>query len=148
MRCWRGYLLEPSAYSLHMVQLVPLPPHHLGFSKVPNGLSFWYRLTRVVLDNGSWNGCCSSCCIAHEMFLCVGLSVIDLVVVMHWRWLGWSHFSSPVSQVKLPLMITNDTHTSLTNNVNNYWDELNKRILIHLKKILEYTWLKIETQTN
>ena len=45
MRCWRGYLLQRSANSLHMVQLMPLPPHHVCFSKIQNGLSFWYRLT-------------------------------------------------------------------------------------------------------
>jgi len=49
MRCWRGYLLERSADSLHMVQLMPLPPYHVCFSKVLNGLSFWYRLT-VMMD--------------------------------------------------------------------------------------------------
>ena len=32
MRRWRGYLLERSANSLHMVQLMPLPPHHACFS--------------------------------------------------------------------------------------------------------------------
>ena len=39
MRQWCGYLLELSANSLHMVQLVPLPPHHLCFSKIQNDLS-------------------------------------------------------------------------------------------------------------
>ena len=29
MRCWRCYLLERSANSLHMVQLMPLPSHHV-----------------------------------------------------------------------------------------------------------------------
>jgi len=53
MRCWRGYLLEWSANSLHMVQLMLLPPHHVCFSKIQNGLSFWYRLTWVVPDKGS-----------------------------------------------------------------------------------------------
>ena len=52
LRCWHGYLLEQSANSLHMVQLMPLPPHHVCFSKIQNGLSFWYRLTWVVPDNG------------------------------------------------------------------------------------------------
>ena len=42
-----------SANRLHMVQLMPLPPHHVCFSKIQNGLSFWYRLTWVVLDKGS-----------------------------------------------------------------------------------------------
>ena len=41
MRCWHGYLLERSANSLHMVQLMPLPLHYVCFSKIQNGLSFW-----------------------------------------------------------------------------------------------------------
>ena len=61
MRCWRGYLLKRSANSLHIVQLMPLPPHHVCFSKIQNGLSFWYRPTWVVPDKGSQNGC--SCCV-------------------------------------------------------------------------------------
>ena len=59
MRRWHGYPLEWSANSLHMVQLMPLLPHHLCFSKIQNGLS-WYWLTRVVPDKGSQNGCGSS----------------------------------------------------------------------------------------
>jgi len=35
-RCWRGFLLERCANSLHMVQLMPLPPHHVCFSKIWN----------------------------------------------------------------------------------------------------------------
>ena len=53
MRCWRGYLLEQSAISLHMVQLMPLPPHRVCFSKIRDGLSFWHQLTWVVPDKGS-----------------------------------------------------------------------------------------------
>ena len=56
MRCWRGYLLQRSANDLMM----PLPPHHVCFSEMQNGLSFWHRLTRVVPDKGSSNGCSSS----------------------------------------------------------------------------------------
>ena len=52
MRCWRGYLLERSANGLHMVQLIPLPAHHVCFRKIQNGLSFWYRLTWVVTAKG------------------------------------------------------------------------------------------------
>ena len=37
MRCWHGYLLEQSANSLHMVQLMPLPLHRVCFSKIQNG---------------------------------------------------------------------------------------------------------------
>ena len=45
--------LEQGAIDLHMVQLMPLPPRHLCFSKSQNGLAFWYWLTWVVLDKGS-----------------------------------------------------------------------------------------------
>ena len=40
MRCWRGYLLQQSANSLHMVQLMPLPPHHLLLQQNPE----WFIL--------------------------------------------------------------------------------------------------------
>ena len=33
VNCWRGYLSEASCKSLYMVQLMPLPPHHLCFRK-------------------------------------------------------------------------------------------------------------------
>ena len=46
--------------SLHTVQLMPLPPHHVCFSKIQNGLSFSYQLTWVVPSKGSQNGCRSS----------------------------------------------------------------------------------------
>ena len=45
--------LERGANDLHMVQLMPLPPHHLCFSKIQNGLAFWYWLIWVVLDKGT-----------------------------------------------------------------------------------------------
>ena len=41
--------LERGANDLHMVQLMPLPPHHLLLRQIQNGLSFWYRPTQVVL---------------------------------------------------------------------------------------------------
>jgi len=39
--------LERGVNDLHMVQLMPLPPHHL---LLQNGLPLWYRLTQVVLE--------------------------------------------------------------------------------------------------
>jgi len=44
--------LERDANDLHMVQLMPLPPHHLLLQKMQNGLPFWCRLTQVVLEKG------------------------------------------------------------------------------------------------
>ena len=39
--------MDHSANDLHMVQLTPLPPRHLYFSKIQNGLPFWYWLEKV-----------------------------------------------------------------------------------------------------
>ena len=44
--------LQRGANDLHMVQLMPLPPDHLCFSKIQNGLSLWYPFTQVVLERG------------------------------------------------------------------------------------------------
>ena len=49
--------LEQSANDLHVAQLMPLPPHHLCFSKIQNGLSSWYRPTQVVLEKRPLNDC-------------------------------------------------------------------------------------------
>ena len=48
--------LEQSANDLHMVRLMPLPPHHLSFSKIQNGLS-WYQPTQIVLNKRPLNDC-------------------------------------------------------------------------------------------
>ena len=53
--------LEQSANDLHMVRLMPLPPDHLCFSKIQNGLSFWFRLTQVVLEKRPLNDCVRVC---------------------------------------------------------------------------------------
>jgi len=41
---------------LHMAQLMPLPLTVSCFSKIEIGLTFWYRLTRVVPERGPLNG--------------------------------------------------------------------------------------------
>jgi len=40
MRCWLGICLEQGANDLHMVQLMPLLPHHLLLIKIQIGLTF------------------------------------------------------------------------------------------------------------
>ena len=45
-----------------MVQLMPLPLTVSCFSKIRLVLPFWYRLTRVVLDQRPLNGCVFVCC--------------------------------------------------------------------------------------
>ena len=50
--------LKQGANDLHMVQLMSLPPHHLCFRKIQNGLSLWYMPTRVVLDKRLLNKYC------------------------------------------------------------------------------------------
>jgi len=52
--------LERGANDLHMVHLMPLPPHHLGWQWHQNGLLFCCWLTQVVLEKRPWNGCSSS----------------------------------------------------------------------------------------
>ena len=48
---------EQGANDLHMVQLMPLPPHHLLILKIQSGLPFWCRLIQVVLEKRPLNGC-------------------------------------------------------------------------------------------
>jgi len=62
--------LEQGADDLHMVQLMPLPPHHL-LLQIQNGLPLWCQLTLVVMEKRPLSGCNSSifingvnCCIA------------------------------------------------------------------------------------
>ena len=50
--------LKQSTNDLHMVQLMPLPSHHLCFSKIQNGLSFWYWPIQVVLEKRPLNELC------------------------------------------------------------------------------------------
>jgi len=57
--------LERGADSLHMVQLIPLPPQtpsSLASFKSRLALTFWYRLTQLVgqLEKRPSNGCSSS----------------------------------------------------------------------------------------
>jgi len=52
--------LEWSEYNLHMVQMMPLPPIISCFITIQNGLSFWCRLTQVVLEKKPLNGRSSS----------------------------------------------------------------------------------------
>jgi len=42
--------LERGANDSHMVQLMPLPTHHLLIIKIQNGLPFWCRLTQTILE--------------------------------------------------------------------------------------------------
>jgi len=55
--------LQRGADCLHMVQLMPLHPKSPSFLasfKARLVLSFWYRLTQVVLEKRPLNGCSSS----------------------------------------------------------------------------------------
>ena len=52
--------LERGANDLHMVQLMPLPPHHCCSSKIQNCLPFWCWLAQAVLIKRPLNGCISS----------------------------------------------------------------------------------------
>ena len=52
--------LKRGGNDLHMVQVMPLLPHHPCFNKIQNCLFFWYWLTQVVPDKGTQNGSSSS----------------------------------------------------------------------------------------
>jgi len=53
--------LEQGANDLHMVQLMPLPPHRIFASLKPRLVKpFWCRLTKVVLEKRPLNGCLTS----------------------------------------------------------------------------------------
>jgi len=54
--CWHS-CLSARGVDLHMAQLIPLPLTVSCFSEILMVLPFWYRLTRVVLDEGPLNGC-------------------------------------------------------------------------------------------
>ena len=59
---WLSASLERRADCLHIVQLMPLPSHpktppSLDSFKSRLVLSFWYRLTQVVLEKRPLNGC-------------------------------------------------------------------------------------------
>jgi len=43
--------------TLHMAQLMPLPLTFSYFSKIQIGFTFWYWLTRVILDRGLLSVC-------------------------------------------------------------------------------------------
>ena len=53
--------LERGANDLHMVQLMPLPTHHLLLQQIQNGSSFWYQPTQVVLEIRPLNVCVCVC---------------------------------------------------------------------------------------
>ena len=51
---------------VHVAQLMLLPLTVSCSSKSSLVLPFWYRLTRIVLDKGPFNGCCFCfCCFVH-----------------------------------------------------------------------------------
>jgi len=80
---------------LHTAQLMPLPLTVSCFSKIQIGLTFWYRLTRVVPDKGPFSGCVCVCVLIvyHAIFtichffnnylLLNGLFQINLCYLVH-----------------------------------------------------------------
>jgi len=49
---WRGYLSERGANDLHIIQLMPLPPHISCYCKIQNGLPFWCQLLMLSWKKG------------------------------------------------------------------------------------------------
>jgi len=50
VKCWVVICPERTANDLHIVQLMPLPPHHLLLLKIQNGLLLWCLLTQIVRE--------------------------------------------------------------------------------------------------
>jgi len=72
--------LERGANDLHMVQLMPLQPVISCFSKIQNGVSFWYRPTQVVLEIKAvkwWY----VCMVVSSVYVLAGLLENDVITV-------------------------------------------------------------------
>jgi len=82
--------LERDANDLHIVQLMLLPPCH--FSKIQNGLFFWYRPTQVVLYKRPLNGCVCVC-------YAVGWNVLRLWI-SPWTFLSANYCGNDVAVAK------------------------------------------------
>ena len=92
--------LERGANDLHMVQLMPLPPHHLFcFSKIQNGLSFWYRPTQVVLEKRPLNVCVLCVCGDYDHHGELFLRLMNMILLYRGenRLVGWEY--RPVANV-------------------------------------------------
>ena len=69
--------LEQGA-DLHMAQLTPLPLTVSCFSKIQIDFTFWYWLTRVILDKGPINGCvCTVCGKVYVTVRCPSVPSVD-----------------------------------------------------------------------
>jgi len=66
---WLSVWTLQQCAELHMAQLMPL--HSLSLSSVKSRLvlSFWYRLTQVVLDKGPLNGCVCVCVVVKKKLI-------------------------------------------------------------------------------
>ena len=65
---------------LHMAQLISMPLTVSCYSKIQNGLPFWYRLTRAVLEKGAINGCV---CVCARVRACVRACVRVHMICYH-----------------------------------------------------------------
>ena len=84
------WTLERDTNDLHMVQLMPLPPHHLCFRDIQNGLSFWYRPTRVVVEKRPLNGLLFAGLLLPACFCSVRFSVFSNIILSP---IGWEEYS-------------------------------------------------------
>jgi len=70
-----------------MVQRMPLPLTVSCFSKIQIGFTFWYRLTRVVLEKGPLNGCvCVFVLVAAAAALAVLSAAVTVVTMATCAW--------------------------------------------------------------
>ena len=85
--------MERGANDLHMIQLMLLLPHHLCFSKIQKGLSFWYQPTQVVMEKRSVK---LTVTVAVIVAVVLVLSIVMLASESQQKGCNVSFFMSPV----------------------------------------------------
>jgi len=86
--------VEQGANDLHMVQLMPLPPHHLLLQQNPEWFTILVRVTQVVLEKRLLNGC-SVVVVSSDVLEMIQAK--DVVTTDHWMvkvmyvWLSEQH---------------------------------------------------------
>ena len=117
--------VQQGANDLHMVQLMPLPPCHLCFSKIQNGWSFWYQPTQVVLEKRPLNGCVCVCKLSRDSLECWFFPQVCLITVSDiilWCFMCTSHVGRRlVSTDWFTIVICVDKHEYCNDYSINLW---------------------------
>ena len=80
MGCWHDYLSEARCKDLHIVHLMPLPPHHLCFRKLRLVYPFGASLPRL-----SWKKAVKRLCLCLPTLLCHMLHNMNQFLGKCWK---------------------------------------------------------------